>query len=113
MNKRQLKKFNKKKMCKTYYGYRYKNILELADKYNTNTELIYVVDSRRMDFKHIQSIKLLTNICPVQVPSLSEDLDIEFESNTVNNIKDSDVADIMKQWHDFIEAHDKSLKKGN
>lgn len=74
MNKRQRKKYEKKLKCKSYYNYRQKRILKIANKYIQNNNIhtddyklnmVYIIDSKRGDLKHIHKVQLLLNCTPV------------------------------------------------
>ena len=72
MNKRQYKKHLKKLKCKSYYKMREKRIVMIADKYRKPMQpldpyclnIVYIVDSKRMNLKHPHSVKLLGNCYP-------------------------------------------------
>lgn len=70
MNKRQHKKYIKKLCCKTYYDMRRTIIYNTATKHihsnsdNNGFNMIYVIDSKRMDLKHPKKVTLLCNCIP-------------------------------------------------
>lgn len=79
MNKRQYKKYLKKLKCRSYYSMRQKRIVDIANKYiNTSRNhdfdainMVYIVDSKRMDLKHPHSVKLLCDCTPVSCKSVN------------------------------------------
>lgn len=63
--KKQLKKLG----CKRYYEYRRKKIILAASKAMEETEpgcfnIVYIVDSRKMNLKHPHSVKTFKNCYP-------------------------------------------------
>lgn len=84
MNKRQKKKFDKKLGCRSYYNYRYKKILNNVSKHMESGDWLYIVDSKRMDLKHISKINVLKNVHPMLSPSLQQtqsEFELSFSCN--------------------------------
>lgn len=77
MNRRIKKKFDKRDGCKTYLDFRLHRIMKVSEKYMTDDNcMILITDSKRMDLKHPQRIRVLANIMPVAAGgSKSEDTD--------------------------------------
>ena len=67
MNKRQKKKFKKKNRYRTYYGYRQAEIFRRLSNYIDfkSNDIVYIIDSRRMDLKHFQKVSVLRNCYPI------------------------------------------------
>lgn len=90
MNRRIKKKFDKRDGCKTYLNFRLHRIMKVSEKYMTDDNcMILITDSKRMDLKHPQRIRVLTNVMPVGVgndkPENTGDtrsMEIEFKANT-------------------------------
>lgn len=88
MNRRIKKKFDKRDGCKTYLDFRLHRIMKVAEKYMTDDNcMILITDNKRMDLKHPQRIRVLTNIMPVGVgddkpENTGEPINIQFNANT-------------------------------
>ena len=72
MNKRQYKKYVKKYKRKSYIDVRYETIYDVCNKKCPNTNpncrnIIYIEDSKRMDFKHPVKILLFENSYPISI----------------------------------------------
>ena len=94
MNRRIKKKLDKRDGCKTYLDFRLHRIMKVSEKYMTDDNcMILITDSKRMDLKHPQRIRVLTNIMPVGVgddkpENTGEPINIQFNANTtVGNIQ--------------------------
>ena len=117
MNKRQKKKFEKKLFCKTYYGCRQRKLSLLAERYDVGeNDILYIVDSKRMDLKHLHRVCVLkdVNIQPCYNTDHNvNDVDIEFSCNgssyndDINNIAD-ELMNNYKNWFDTIARGIKS-----
>lgn len=109
MNKRQRKKFEKKLCKKTYYQYRLERIWKVATKYLTASQvttlldgfnMLYIVDNRRMDLKHVQKVQLLENCYPISMNNPSGEQDILFEAKPVPtsyNLNFEGLLDFIKE----------------
>ena len=112
MNKRQRKKFKKKNMYKTYYGYRYSKLLKIAEKhFSGNNDILYIVDSRRGKLKYIHEVKLLCSVTPGVVSNMITDneLDISFSCHRegTEKLKEMSAAsELMKSWLHYIIDND-------
>lgn len=91
MNRRIKKKLDKRDGCKTYLNFRYHRIIKLVEKHMTDDAvLILITDSKRMDLKHLQQIRLL-QVRPVAIdgdkPEYIGDhpINIQFSANTIVN----------------------------
>ena len=88
MNRRIKKKLDKRYGCKTYLNFRRHRIIKVVEKYITDDiDLILITDSKRMDLKHLQQIRLLNNVKPIAIDSeyTSKPINIEFTANTIVN----------------------------
>lgn len=83
MNKRQVKKFQKKLCRKTYLGYRLAHINELVkpivEKYekehgegSAGSTFVYMIDSRRGDLKHLLRVQIFFNCVPAKMKTKME-----------------------------------------
>lgn len=100
MNKRQKKKFKKKNMRMTYYGYRYSKLLKIAEKhFSGNTDILYIVDSRRGKLKHIHEAKLLCSVTPGVVSNVITDnkLDISFSCHREDSEKLKEMSSTLME----------------
>ena len=94
MNRRQKKKFEKKLHCKKYCNVRREKIMRCVNKYGQSLNLpkkggfnmVYIVDSRRMDLKHPSKIQLLANCVPVSVSFDDTDKDATLVTNNENKV---------------------------
>lgn len=90
MNRRIKKKLDKRYGCKTYLDFRRHIIMKAVEKHITDdTDLILITDSKRMDLKHLQQIRLL-QVRPVAIndskPEFTgEPINIEFTANKIVN----------------------------
>lgn len=91
MNRRIKKKLDKRYGCKTYLDFRRHIIMKAVEKHITDdTDLILITDSKRMDLKHLQQIRLL-QVRPVAIdgdkPEYTGDhpINIQFSANTIVN----------------------------
>ena len=88
MNRRIKKKLDKRDGCKTYLDFRLHRIMKVGEKYMTDDNcMILITDSKRMDLKHPQRIRVLTNIMPVGVgddkpENTGGPINIQFSANT-------------------------------
>ena len=95
MNKRQYKKYVKKLKCRSYYQMRRKRIMMIADKYIKLMQpldpyclnIVYIVDSKRMNLKHHHSVKLLGNCYPASMnkDNNTTQFTLEFKAGGISN----------------------------
>lgn len=88
MNRRIKKKLDKRDGCKTYLNFRLHRIIKAVEKHITDDiDLILITDSKRMDLKHLQQIRLLNNVKPIAIDSeyTSKPINIQFTANTILN----------------------------
>lgn len=91
MNRRIKKKLDKRYGCKTYLDFRRHRIIKAVEKYITDdTDLILITDSKRMDLKHPQRIRLLEQVRPVAIDgskpeTTDKPINIQFRANTIVN----------------------------
>ena len=110
MNKRQKKKFDKKLNNKTYYNYRRCKLALALKSYTTGeNDILYIVDSKRMDLKHIKEISVLKNVTILQ-PKLNKDdnsgeFAIEFScfNTSCNDAVDNAVDEWFNNYKNWFE----------
>ena len=78
MNRRKKKKFRKKLNNKTYYNYRRSKIISITNKYKDDNSILYILDSRRGNLKHLQKVTLLQNVRPTS--SQPKEIKLSFKS---------------------------------
>ena len=111
MNRRIKKKLDKRDGCKTYLNFRLHRIMKVSEKYMTDDNcMILITDSKRMDLKHPQRIRVLTNIMPVGVgddkPENTGDtrsMEIQFKVNTNVN---TTVNTAYNAWLKGVQTND-------
>ena len=104
MNKRQKKKFEKKLRCKKYCNVRRERIMMRVNKYalklnlskNDAFNMVYIVDSKRMDLKHPLKIQLLANCVPVSSSFDNVDKDATMIADNKNKV-------VTLEWGDNHE----------
>lgn len=112
MNKRQYKKYLKKYKVKSYYDMRSKLITknlyarfnEISDVNKYNSHLIYIIDSKRGDLKHIQKITLFSGTYPVSINS-----DNIINSDTNNSNTNVSLEYFCSKSQDHMNQHMKLL----
>lgn len=119
MNKRQIKKFNKKLHCKTYDKYRYNKIVKLAQFYlhqkypgeDLGFTIVYITKSKKD--KYCYPPKILTNCVPIAVHSGPDNnntpsIDFEFSCDKLPDTpglkeKASTLINVYKAWMEGVK----------
>ena len=107
MNRRIKKKLDKRDGCKTYLNFRLHRIMKVSEKYMTDDNcMILITDSKRMDLKHPQRIRVLTNIMPVAAGgSKSEDTD-DTRSMEITFTANRTVSAAYNAWLKGVQTND-------
>ena len=114
MNKRQRKKFKKKNRCRTYYGYRQAEIFRRVSNYIDlkSNDIVYIVDSRRMDLKHFQKVSVLKNCYPIGTGSDNGDK-LEHDSTTLEftctKYQNTDIDRVAELLKSVMNSHSTDL----
>lgn len=113
MNRRQKKKFEKKLGCKKYINYRNIMIAKICAKFAKEHQIedyiIYVIDSHKMNRKHLVSVQIFFNPQHIYSSSCSDlvnrvdqtELVITFKSYT-NQILDDQIDEMLRTREDQI-----------
>lgn len=115
MNKRQKKKFEKKLHYKKYYNVRRARIMKIIsmhdkdeDSNKNGFDLVYIIDSRKMDLKHPKKIQLLKNCYFISsktvVYDINKSINLEFESKNIVN-DNSTINDVYNNYIGIFKGY--------